>query len=676
MTYRLVAVDETGELPPSVKLSPEQIIEASASVLAEMRESLSSTYARGAVAAADYGVTVSNTGAANKAALQTAVNSALALGLNLYLPEGTVHTAGTVEVAGSLRIFGAGRDRCTVHQDTKPLGIFHVSGQDVTFSDFTVEGDGLDMTGHPLTTEASFQHYVGIRADLAAHGLTVERMGAKDIYCLVLIRDNQTAPGAVVPMQRFVANDLYGEGVWSALHGGPFIDPKVTKIRGTYQKATGTPSSGDVGQKPHLIYLSTMDPAVVGTGGQISDISGWDCTDVGAVASIKYLNGCHVGTVSGRNTAGVLETLTVNDSTIDGVVSYGDTYPSTGDWEPYGSLSIMNSDRIEVSGVLLSMAAMVHGRAIFVDGTSSDVTIRKPRIITRRTAATLTAGGSDVTLKGYRNRIEDPQINGTNKAAGAAILLDGTGSDGQVIAPRIVGPYQAKVKVTATHARPWIEYDPYNVLPSRDVASAKVLDVAAGIVPTIRDRSIGQAVPVGFSDTFDRPDITGLICTDEGKTWAPAGIEGAGVGSWVIDGNAARYNGGSARSVVLAEGGKADGTLTAVIGALPTGDEGLAIRATDTSNYIVVIPYYSAGDYRVRIVKRVAGTATQVAVSTVQAVAGDTLTVTLSGTTVSASLNGTQVVTGTVAEFTTITKHGLLGLSIGKVFKANSLTFV
>ena len=647
---------------------------------------------RGIVNAVDYGVSPAATGAANRTALQSAVDAAVAQGKDLYLPEkspvgASVKIAGVVNVTGPVRIYGKGARSCTLEQASKPSPTFFVTGQDVRFDNFGFLGNGLNMTG--LSNPANFQNYVGIKAVGSAHGLSVSDLFGKDIYCIVLVRDLVTDPLSVpTRMKRFRATNIEGSGVWAAIHGGPFDDAYLTGIRGQYQKAFST-DSVDTGQKPHLIYIGTnyIDQAPVSgiwnadwrsRGVKITDCQAWDNPNTGSAFALKHIDGLDVANLSARNCPGGLELYSIQDGRGAGVLSLDDTYPAAGEESTRAGTSYAYCRRVTIDGILISFKTMQHGRALFMESTSSDCVARNVEVVSRRVTDDLSVGNTEVVVSGSRNRVENFTARNLGAAASSAIRVVGTGDSGEVINPRTSGKYQYAINQEANHLGSFLDYDPALIRPSRSVSSSASIRTATGANPLRRDRSVGQVIPPGLVDKFDREDAIGLTATDDGKLWFVRDVN-ANAANFAIDGNAARYAGGSARAVVLADGGSANGTVTAIIDTLGSGDGGIVIRGTDAQNYIVLMYRQSAGVMRPQLLKRVAGASPVmigIAPTDKLTANGSTLAIVMSGTNISVNLDGVEVIAPqVVTDFSTIPNHGLLGNSTGQDVKVASITF-
>jgi len=668
MAKKLISIDDskTGEaaLPEAVNTA------------------LRNTYGRSSINASEFGFGPSATPQANRTALQEAVNAAIAKRCDLFLPERSplgawAQVAGTVNVTGSLRIFGAGVDKCRIHQTQKPAPVFYVTGTDVWFDGFMFSGDGLDMTG--LVGPQNFQYYVGIHAVTSAHGLRLTNLRGKDIYCVALLR----GPADVNPpvrMKRFFAADIEGDLVWSAIHGGPFEDATLTRVRGSYRKAFSTDGI-DTGQKPHLIYLGSnlIDTAPDGIwtdawrskGVKVTDCQAYDAPHTGSAFALKHIDGLDAANLSSRNCPGPLELLGTADSRVVGVMSIDDTYPSAGEESGRAGLSFHTCRRTVVEQVTVSFkAGLQHGRAVYLESTSSDCKVKDLQVVTRRPTADTNL--YDVVLSGYGNVIENPTVRNLGAKIGAAIRVVGTGARGQVINPRVAGQFNHAVRVEANHKGAAVEYDPLFV------RSAPV-SVGAGASAVLRDRSIGQPVAPGGVDSLDRDNADSLGTTDDGKPWFIRDVN-TNVSGWGISGNRAKYNGGSIRSLALFDAKAANGTLRVTIGSISTAVGGIALRAQDANNYLAVLFRQSVGVNRMQLIGRVAGASpTQYGVTAADKLSADgaVIEVVLAGNQVSVRLNGVEVITPkTVDDFVGLTAFGFIGDSADQNVTFEDIEFI
>lgn len=170
-----------------------------------------------------------------------------------------------------------------------------------------------------------------------------------------------------------------------------------------------------------------------------------------------------------------------------------------------------------------------------------------------------------------------------------------------------------------------------------------------------------------LQDTFT--DANGTALTSHAMTVGSGWTSLAG--TWTIQSNQASEAGGTANVEATADAGQAD-VVAAIDIAVPAGGlttiaSGLCLRGPDASNgWVVVIENDGAGPY-LGIAERVAGTNTaKGSPAPCSGVPGTTvtLTVTLSGASISAVLSGggsagESTSYGSAASNQTVTKHGL-----------------
>jgi hypothetical protein len=682
MTNRLVSVGDDYTLPPVVKV-------ANGNLPANLQPAaLNATYGRNTSVWMPPGTNA----ATNRTSLQTAVTAAIASGSDLLINyAGTFDIDGTVNVTGKVRIFGLGRGVTTVHQITKPLPTFYITGQDVTFEDFTGSGDGPSFT----MSVATFQNYNVIRVERGAHGFAARRMGFTNHYIGILFRNYPNDPltgvtVAPVRTERVVIEDLTGKDVWCVLHGGPFDSPSITNIRGNTVPATG--HADTAGHAPHLVYINAPTPAdgiytdaYYTRGGTISDLNAWDGPDyVGAAFSFKFMRGSQIDALTARNYRGVIETQGLEDCTFGLVNSTEDKYPATGTDATRASVSLNTTKRTKIAKLTVNFAAVDHGKALRFENGSDDNEVENLTVVERGTVARNTGSVSfAVYLQGNRNTVKNADITNLGLVKWCAFSVAGTGSKGRIINPKINGiGYEAHIRVDVAHLDAVIDYDPIYLVLDRTITSSQLV-ITAGARTIVRDRSIGQTLPAGFVDEFERGvTVNGLVATDGGKTWRYRD-SGAGEGSaasWqVTSGGVADYVGAGARAIAMVDGISANGSLKTTIGTMPTGTAaGLAARVTDWNNYIGLEFNFGAGDGKLVLVKRVAGTRTSVFTTAAAVIAADSVVeLVLNGTSVSAKVNGVEVIAPqTIADFATVTMHGLLHNSAETAITWKRIEFV
>jgi hypothetical protein len=628
-------------------------------------------------------------GATNRTSLQSAADAAILAGDDLLLNfAGTFDIDGTVNVTGKVRIFGLGRGVTTVHQVTKPLPTFYVTGQDATFEDFTGSGDGPSFT----MGVATFQNYNVIRVERGAHGFTARRLGFTNHYIGILVRNypNDPVTGVTTPpvrTERVVVEDMTGDGVWSVLHGGPFDSPSISNIRGRFVNATG--HADTTGHAPHLVYINTPTPAdgiytdaYYTRGGTVTNLSAWDGPDyVGAAFSFKYMRGTQIDNLTARNCRGVIETQGVEDTTFGLVNSTLDKYPATGTDATRASVSLNTSTRVRIKNLTVDFAAVDHGKALRFENGSNDNEVENIAVVERSTVDRRTGDVSfPIYLQGQRNTVKNANITNLGQPKYRAVSVSATGSGGRLINPRIGAGYTTHIGVDVDHLDALIDYDPIHLTLDRTIPSARLTTVA-GNRAVVRDRSIGQTLPPGFVDEFERGvTVTGLATTDDGKTWLYKDSGAGNPASWQANaGGDVKYIGAAPRAAAIVDGISANGTVKTTIGVAPTGNSaGLAARVTDWNNYIGLGFNWGTGDGKLNLFKRVGGTLTTIIQSAVLSLTTDAVVeLALNGTSVSAKLNGVEVIAPqTITDFSTVTLHGLLSNSAETALTWKRIEFI
>lgn len=606
------------------------------------------------------------TAAQNRTALQAAVDQAIADQRALLIDYlGTVDVAGTVTVAGTVEIYGYGWLLTSLRQQTKPEPIFTITGSNVTIHD--LGGKGVDLNMGSLPAQDGWQRYAFIYVRGGTPGFNGYNLRANTLACGVRVTRAMGDTAGITSTDRFVVDNLYVDNVWAGLVGGYFNDPQITRVRGSYNKATGT----DAASPPHLIYLNNGTYAGDTTlrytrGGVVSGILVGDGPDsIGAAVSIKSCIGTVINDVVARNCRGVLEIADCIDTTFGTVLSVDDKYPrDAGGESARASVSFSNCVRTTIESLSVRFANVDHGRAVRMESDSTDCVIQNLTIVDNSTvdSTATTVPGFDVYIQGTRNRVRNAKLTNIGAPRWAGIVFAATGTGGAAIAPAIEEGYKYSIKCNADHSRALVDYDPASVRVSRAISGSMKLSVDAGANPTIRDRSIGQTDPTGFIDEFERGvTVVGLAATDDGKTWIYPSASSA---SWRANASgAAGYIGAGARNLAVVEGGSPNGTLKTTVGAISGFGSGAALRAQDTDNYIGLMFNTAAANGQLDLHKRVGGTRTSLGQSAVGAVAVDSvIEIVLAGSTITVKVNGSTVITTSSAtDFLTVTRHGILG---------------
>lgn len=169
------------------------------------------------------------------------------------------------------------------------------------------------------------------------------------------------------------------------------------------------------------------------------------------------------------------------------------------------------------------------------------------------------------------------------------------------------------------------------------------------------------AAVAAITDDFNRTDSsTSLGVATTGQTW------NALKGTWGISGNQAYQAAVLADSLVVIESSRSDVTVQVT---LPTNDKlsRLVFRAIDVNNYLYCQSHTNQAGASFSFYKVVNGTTTLINSVANTAANGDVLKAVLNGSSVTLFKNGTQMLTATVTDHQTATKHG-----IGQSFAATS----
>jgi hypothetical protein len=176
----------------------------------------------------------------------------------------------------------------------------------------------------------------------------------------------------------------------------------------------------------------------------------------------------------------------------------------------------------------------------------------------------------------------------------------------------------------------------------------------------------------GFTDNFNAADGN-LTYTTDLKPWVFA--SGSANPMWVRSSGKAVIGPTAPSSVAYVDGLSANGLLTQTIGSIGSArNAALVFRYVDASNYLYLKWTEGTGVYR--CYKYLAGVTTQVFGTSTTSANGDVIEVTMSGSAISAKINGTAVGSATVTDFLTATKHGMEGSSTDRTASIDSIVFV
>jgi len=182
----------------------------------------------------------------------------------------------------------------------------------------------------------------------------------------------------------------------------------------------------------------------------------------------------------------------------------------------------------------------------------------------------------------------------------------------------------------------------------------------------------------GFTDSFNAADGV-LDYTEDGKAWIKATTTGSGVTAWERVSGAAKMVSPSITSFAVADGLSANGVFTTTIGNVGTTRAAyIVFRYVDRSNYLFLNTQAAGTPTRYLLRKVVAGTASNITTTATAANDGDVVAITMSGTSISVSVNGTatNIAGTTVSDHSTATKHGFLVNGADYTTTFNSCSFV
>lgn len=548
--------------------------------------------------ARDY-LTSGASAAANRTALQAAVNAAATAGMDVCL-DGVVHPLGLpLNIAGTItvtdpgaRVWASSRRVAKLKQTTLPMSIFVAAGINQTFSGFEGHGNGLDMTG---TTTVTYRDYVVVRPLDGAHGLTVSDILAKDIRSGVYYRCDTS--GSIAPnLQRITLSDIDSDGTWCGVVLLGVTTARVKNIRGTYKKCFST-DGVDTGQPPHLIYITAT--VADGEGGAsepdfynedvvVTDGNAWDSTD-GAGFALKYCKGLVYDNLAAHNNEGVLDL-------IGNVGAIGGSYSSTMDTYPYTGANASFSSKRNVNcrfgpGVI-QFKSMDHGMAIYSQSGNVDVTIDRPKVIANPTVDHSTASGTGmIRISGTGTRLLSPDVTNANpsvKLRSAISVFAGSGHS--ISSPRCSAGFSRGVDFPAAApgvAGASVEYDPAALLADAPIRMAdtqtekpKLTNTAKGY-PGIDPR----AVAWNLGETLQ----SSAISTISGR-WGSGHLAGVVSGTWVNNGGFIQESAAGSVGMMTVDPGTphVDVRAPVLLGA-GAGRAGLVVRETATSTFLAAV---------------------------------------------------------------------------------------
>lgn len=160
-------------------------------------------------------------------------------------------------------------------------------------------------------------------------------------------------------------------------------------------------------------------------------------------------------------------------------------------------------------------------------------------------------------------------------------------------------------------------------------------------------------------DSFNRANsTTSLGSADTGQTWINSVVLGNPIG---INNNAA-YSASAVDCAAVVDCVSSDGSLSIVVGTF-ADNMGITFRYSDNSNYVYAVVSNSVSKFYItgRLSGTVFGgsTASGYYISGVTLSARDTLKITMSGTSITAYVNGVSKGTLTITQNATNKKHGI-----------------
>lgn len=187
-------------------------------------------------------------------------------------------------------------------------------------------------------------------------------------------------------------------------------------------------------------------------------------------------------------------------------------------------------------------------------------------------------------------------------------------------------------------------------------------------------------IPIyGFSDDFNRASADTLGVTAEGKPWVIRdAASSTSVWGTTGTGTAKMKSAPTSTHSAVVDALASDGTLTAVLKTFDQASSsnrfGLAFRHQNVDNYFYFETVYpSSSPFRLR--KTLAGVSTTVATSTISPSPGDVIEIVLSGTSITAKVNGVTALTATDSSMVNEKYHGMFAFA-GSDAEWDSVQFV
>ena len=462
MAKKLISIDDskTGEAA-----LPEAVNAALRNTYAPIG-SVGGGDSQGSLNLADY-LTEGATATQNRTEIGTAIAAAASAGKDLCCDGVDVSISGDpIEVTQSnIRIWGSNPAHARITQTTKPSGIFHVTGTDVTIEGLHFDGnnDTLDFTG---STESDIDNLsFGVKIGTGAHRFRVRRCTAKGLFKAVQIMSHpREHTGTWTNLRDGIVEDVAVEKCWAAVWAYGVSRLRMHRITGQYQKAVGQ------GGPAHLIYLTTSFEADNHTPKNFwnYDVSVTDCHafdgTYGGAYSLRATKGLTASNLRTTNCQGTLDAIALQDFTIGSVTATEDVYPDYGQATTLngdrGAFSLWQCHRGTVAPVVIDFAAGHNSGTGFNITDCTYVTATRPQISYRR-GAVATGVPAGVIIASDKCQVVEPSVQSFDQNVLYGILVGGPNNTAmsEVINPRVSGAVQHGTRFLANGAGSRLEYD-------------------------------------------------------------------------------------------------------------------------------------------------------------------------------------------------------------------------
>ncbi|UVT24992.1 hypothetical protein NXT08_22590 [Rhodococcus pyridinivorans] len=634
-------------------------------------QALDSTYGRNSLHVRNF-LTEGATPAQNRTAIQTAVTTAAGQGKDLCFDGVSVQIAGgpVVVSVSNIKLWGSNPANARIIQMDRPLGVFEVTGTNVTFQGLHFDGNNsaLDLSGFDEVLESSH----GVMFSTGAHRGRVLDCTADGLVRAVYLRNNpRDHAGPWTNLEDCIVDGLTVSNVWAAVYAAGVTRASFNRLRGSYKKAGGS------GAPPHMVYLTTMWNDLVPKFWNY-DVSVTNSTATGGrdgvAFSLRATKGLRWDNLSATDNAGLIDLMAVEDFVGGSWASIDDVYPwpatnSNGD---RGALGLYLCKRGTIGPGVIDFKSNFHsGRGVGLT-ECEDVTITRPTVNTRLDVAPTVGVHTMIMVAGNRCTVVEPEANSLGAAVPQGILItgkSGTYDSPKLVDPKVTGAVTNGIRITAQGIGARIEYNPDKVAgTTRSVAVDGSITTP---FPTLINMKVGARYdgdPTIVGWNFGEHLGSGAFTI--GNRWPSGQVLAVGQGAWSLDANGfIQETSNQTIGLLTANFGSADTDIECTVklgGTSGTSRVGLALRCISATQYLGVI----LDQAQVAIVKRAAGgTAPEdvlatAAVSTIRPVFY-TLRAVVVGSVVTVFLNGTQVTQYTLTSeeqtmFGTITNHGLL----------------